>query len=208
LDENFYEMVWQPFVPEKFKNDTVRAARVKQLFRFNQCLIKYHTACCLRGDNKKKHHKPELTNSQMVNRNCHRRHTILMRWTLDVEDLHQELVALLKGPITDTPASFIQEFLQSVVVDCRIRMDVPLDNMPQTFNPACSLVLALATAVFSFVDDPMDVKFFAIIVSTPKISEYLCTFVDVVPNHLGTCYFCSVFHNKCSNVFRAAFVET
>lgn len=117
LDENFFEMVWQPFVPEKFKNDTVRAARVKQLFRFNQCLIKYHTACLLTGDNKRKLRKPELTNSQMVSRNCHRRHTILMRWTLDVKDLHQELVSLLKRPIADSPASFIEEFLQSVEAD-------------------------------------------------------------------------------------------
>jgi len=34
-DEDFIETVWKPFVPAQYKNDLVRANRIKLLFRYN-----------------------------------------------------------------------------------------------------------------------------------------------------------------------------
>jgi hypothetical protein len=60
-DEDFIENVWKPFVPAQYKNDLVRANRIKLLFRYNQCLIKYNRADCLRGDDRFR--RPELSHS-------------------------------------------------------------------------------------------------------------------------------------------------
>ena len=87
-------------------------------------------------------------------------------------------------------------------------MDVPLDNMPQAFDSACCLILTLTASVLCLINNSVYIKIFAIVIPSPKVCEYFSSLLYIIPNHLGTSYFSTIFHHKCSNIFGTSFIKT
>jgi hypothetical protein len=87
-------------------------------------------------------------------------------------------------------------------------MNVSLDNVPQTFNPAGRLILTLPTSILRLVDYSMHIKILTVVIAAPEVSKDFRTFLNVVSDHLSAGNLCSVFHHESSHIFCAAFIES
>lgn len=131
----------------------------------------------------------------------------MMRWNLDVENLHQELISLLESSVPYPPARFVEEPLQRVVFDRAVSMDISLYDAPQALDSRCGLVFALPRAILGFVHHSVNIELLAGVVASPEVSEDLSPFLHVVPNHLCTGDLSSILHHKRSHVLGTSFVK-
>ena len=86
-------------------------------------------------------------------------------------------------------------------------MNIPFQYMPQTFHSTCCLKLTCSIPILGLVTYSMIVKFLTVIVSSPKISIHLSSFSHIIPNHLSTSHFISIFHHKCPHILSSSLIK-
>ena len=117
------------------------------------------------------------------------------------------MVAVGEGFVFDSPAGFVQEFLEGGGPDSGVGVDVPFYHRPQRFHSRSGQVFERPRPVLRLVDRFMAEEFLAVVVPPPEIGVDFSPVHHVVPDHLQTRDLGPIPHHEGSDVLGAPLVE-